>query len=749
MSTNTERFLERATAGLATDPELRLDVQAELRSHIEDKTAELGGEEHADEAVASLGGVVELAEEVSEANQRRLGWRNLARRVLRLGLVPASIVCMVLFFDISGTLANERIKWLMTGADILGPADGKVRPRAVRKNNPLNILYWAKFLQRSRLPNFDSNYSPFRQSAVMRWLERSPDLTERRRMLLCNWSNQAPEDNRALWDSAPTNRVYLADYMSRYGIPGANRNRSLLDEACSLDPSNARYPLVIAMASAERAARLKADSSADAPPTYWLEVSDRPGLDQSMAALLEVLSKPEFHRYHLEMLQERLAALGPTERMADANRRVLVASSVLLPDLQAIRSAARHALAYARLLVDEGHPQEALPYLRVPERLNAMLLPDSFCLIDTLVCGAMLNMALEIVPGLLHQMGRNAEAGATKKRLTALLEPMRQYRERRDVDRQKLTRILDQHSGPVARRFLSSLSGQDLSDLGRKLAPSRRLEFTVLTEGIVALLECLLLIAMLACLAVVLRWRWALGSHASPLLLLPSWRDLLRFALLGMVVPFAVFLAWTLWSPWSGQAYGLKYAGHRTAGELVLLAAAFLVLPAWLALRAFRRRCVELELAQPHRLPRLLTWLLLAVTLVPLVGAMVPPGSKDRVALGGAIVGTGTIILAVSFVIAFVVALAVPRLHGRVLGTLSRSLIPVFALAALMLSLIVQPILQAQERRFLRADTLVWSTEEAGFTPFETRLVTQLRGAMLQVMAANPMPTIPTTKAQP
>ncbi|MBT7165204.1 MAG: hypothetical protein HN904_20665, partial [Victivallales bacterium] len=428
MSTNTERFLERATAGLATDPELRLDVQAELRSHIEDKTAELGGEEHADEAVASLGGVVELAEEVSEANQRRLGWRNLARRVLRLGLVPASIVCMVLFFDISGTLANERVRWLMNGVDLLGPADGKVRPRAVRKNNPLNILYWAKFLQRPRPSNFYSDYSPFPQSPVMRWLERSPDLTGRRRMLLCSWASQAPEDDRALWHSDPTNRVYLADYMSRCGIPGANHNRSLLDEACSLDPGNARYPLAIAMASAQRAARLKAGSSGDAARAYRLDISDRPALDQSMATLLEALSKPEFQRYHLEMLQERLDALGRTERVADANRGLLVASSVLLPDLQAIRSAAQHALAYAKLLIDEGHPQEALPYLRIPERLNAMLLPDSFCLIDTLVCRAMLNMALETVPDLLHQMGRNAEAGATKKRLTALLEPMRQYR---------------------------------------------------------------------------------------------------------------------------------------------------------------------------------------------------------------------------------------------------------------------------------------------------------------------------------
>jgi hypothetical protein len=523
-------------------------------------------------------------------------------------------------------------------------------------------------------------------------------------------------------------------------MPASDHNRSLLESACSLDPDNARYPMAIVMERIEKAADLKVDSAGKALAEYRLEVRDRAELDRSMAALLEVLSKPEYRRYCREMLRERLDALGPPTSMAGAGRWGLAAASVLLPDLTMIRSAARQAIAYARLLIEEGKSEDALPYLQVPERLNAMLVPDTFCLMDLLVSSALIHIAQKNVPGLLRQMGRNAEADATEKRLTAILEPSRKYKERRKADSKELSGILNEHSGPMAHRFLDALSGQDLSDLAQELEPSRRLEFTVITEGIVALLECLLLVAMVLCLVVAERWRWSLGSQSAPLLLLPSWRDLLRFVLLGVVVPFVVFLAWTLWSPWSGQAYGLEYAGHRTAGELVLLATAFLVLPAWLALRAFRRRCAELELAQPGGLPRLLTWVLLAVTLVPLVGAMIAPGSRDRVELGGAIVGTGTLILAAFLAIAFIVTLGAPRSQGRILGTLSRSLIPVFALAILMLSLIVQPALRMQERRFLRADTLVWDTKEVGFTPFETRLTTQLRDAIQEAMAENPMP---------
>jgi len=59
-------------------------------------------------------------------------------------------------------------------------------------------------------------------------------------------------------------------------------------------------------------------------------------------------------------------------------------------------------------------------------------------------------------------------------------------------------------------------------------------------------------------------------------------------------------------------------------------------------------------------------------------------------------------------------------------------------LATLILSVAAQPILQAQERHLLRADEILWTGDEPGFTRMETELVQRLRKATLKAMAENP-----------
>ncbi|MBT7165205.1 MAG: hypothetical protein HN904_20670, partial [Victivallales bacterium] len=272
------------------------------------------------------------------------------------------------------------------------------------------------------------------------------------------------------------------------------------------------------------------------------------------------------------------------------------------------------------------------------------------------------------------------------------------------------------------------------------LENGRRLEFTVLAKAIVSVLGFLLLAAMLACSVVALRWRLTLGSHAAPLLLLPSWRDMVRFVLLGVVAPFVVFVLWTRLLPFSGHAYSPQYAWHRTLAELLTLASALLLLPAWLAARSFRRRCLELDLAPPPSLPKVLRWwLILAGTLV-IAGFLVPLGGARSVQIGTALAGAGGVWVAATVLCTIVLALLASRPKGRALGTLSRSLIPVLALATLVLSVAGHPILRAQERHLLRTDEILWVGDEPGLTRIENELTQRLRKATLKAMAENPPP---------
>jgi hypothetical protein len=712
MAPKIDTFLDRATSGLASDPELRLDVQAELRSHIEDKIAELGGDEHADEAVASLGEVVELAQEVSEANQRRLGWRNLARRLVQFGLVPLSIVCTLVFSHVRTSLGAFRLQELLNGNALQEPG------------------FWGDV----GLP----------KSAAEEGIILRGDPTR-----------SGPDQYRTLWEQHPTNRVYYADYIthllaayspSSHASPvgyQAELRRHLLDdlaEAQTVDPQNGRYPLLTAVIDIQAAAGLGTAKAANGKtPAYTLTPRNRPALDEAMRKLLAAVALPEYRRYTKEMLAERLDLLPPPTSLVRSLRRLAVAAGTLLSDLSRLRDAARYSLAYAQLLLDEGKKQEALPFLNVPEDLSRKIADDSFTLIDMVVVRAMINSAWETVPQGLRKAGYEATADATQKRLAAIQEPMQAWQDSRHVGEEEAERLLARRGGWLASLLLPALGGQDVADLRTRLAAGRFLEFTVVTQGLVILLQFLLLAAMLACLVISLRWRLTLGSQAAPLLLLPSGRDLARFVLLGIVLPFALFLAWIRWLPFSGHAYHLKYAGNRVVVELLALALSLLLVPAWLAARAFRRRCAELELPLPPRLH----WAVRA--LFPLAGLLlvavflVPPGASIvRASAVVAAASGGVVALAVLGIVAL--SLFVARQHGRTVGTLSRSLIPVFAVAILLLSAGAMPLLRLRERQLLGADTILGVTGSPGFSQIENQLTTRLRQETLQAMAENPMP---------
>jgi hypothetical protein len=712
MTQKIDTFLDRATTGLASDPELRLDVQAELRSHIEDKTAELGGEEHADEAVACLGEVVELAEEVSAANQRRLGWRNLARHVLRFGLVPVAVVCAFWF---SG--------WRQIHA-----------VRAYQKHYRSNILQ-LPVPEESRLPRYERLlfYGDSSREGVFRY--------------------------RTLWEENPTNRVYYADYITHLVECGRvpvhpaefcslkeekalERRATLAEyaEAQKVDPLNSRYPMLAAMYQASAAAELDVQEPSESKKRTWdLKISDRAALDQAMADLVAAAKLPEYRRHRAQVMEERLAVFGRPRCLVDFFRWFGVASSTLLPDLQRVRESARFSIAYARLLVAEGHPEKAGPFLQLPEILARKVTGDTSFLIDYLVSQALFHIARENVPDVLRQIGHDKEAQATEARLDAVLQPMEQWNRRRHGPTPDLDKLLDERAGVFATMLLPALGGLDVADLAPRLAASRRMELAFAAEIVTGLVGLLLVVAMIVSLAVSFRWRIALGRQSAPLLLLPSGRDLCRFVLLGVVLPFAVFLAWTRWLPFSGQAYSFKYAGHRVTAEFVALLVTLLVLPSWLALRAFRRRCAELELPLPPRLHWAIRGLFPLAGLLLVAVFLVPPGASIvRASAVVAAASGGVVALAVLGIVAL--SLFVARQHGRTVGTLSRSLIPVFAVAILLLSAGAMPLLRLRERQLLGADTILGVTGSPGFSQIENQLTTRLRQETLQAMAENPMP---------
>ena len=100
------------------DPELRLDVRAELASHIEELTASFQAEgktpeESVELALKAFGSPADIAGDLAAANRGRMRLRALARLAARALLVPAAVVLAVaLCWRIAATGIPVLREWL-------------------------------------------------------------------------------------------------------------------------------------------------------------------------------------------------------------------------------------------------------------------------------------------------------------------------------------------------------------------------------------------------------------------------------------------------------------------------------------------------------------------------------------------------------------------------------------------------------------------------------------------------------------
>jgi len=101
----SEDFLNAATAGLKNDPELQLDVQAELRTHLEEHRRETEGkglapEAAIDEAVRAMGTSAELAASLESANRHRMRLRSVIKIAAQCLLAPLTVAIAVMTTDL-------------------------------------------------------------------------------------------------------------------------------------------------------------------------------------------------------------------------------------------------------------------------------------------------------------------------------------------------------------------------------------------------------------------------------------------------------------------------------------------------------------------------------------------------------------------------------------------------------------------------------------------------------------------------
>ncbi len=579
-------------------------------------------------------------------------------------------------------------------------------------------------------------------------------LTESQRLLLEGDTTRATrhEQQRAIWEAHPTNRVYLGNYITALQAADAesiplDQFRKELAAARELDPENARYDYLEAARLLKTAAVIHSDKAAQdgegkEKTHYRLEVLHRDQLDEAMVILRRGLGKPYWRRYSADMLKEQLAVLGPPQRLVQLLQRTAIAAGTLLPDLAPSKSLARSSRLYAELLIAESRSAEAVPFLDAWKPLAQHLTEDSFTLIDVLVGAAVVNEAAQTIPPIYRALGRVADAERTEAEAAAIAKPVNDWRAQRDLVRkgtppatteQQNTRLLEERAGILASMLLPALGTWPEA---QAYEPGRMTEYVVFTEVVVAAILVGLLLTLLV--SQLLAWRWRMFRPANeppPPRLMPDAGTLVRILILGVILPLVVFFVVTRCLPWSGQAYSVRVGAPKLLAEFGLLVMALVTLPILMTIAQVQRRCSALNMNVARWHARHVSWACSLVGALVLLVAWCWPAAPGESIRNLAFVGLG--FLAVALVVAVLLGIAQgmggQRQHGAFYGSVFRTLVPVLALTIIVLGVITRPVLLRAETSYIQRDTLLQDRDRVGFTRLENDLVQELRTAMLAV----------------
>jgi len=370
----SDEFVQAATAGLKHDPELRLDVQAELRSHLAERQreAEANGLTPAaaeEEGIRAMGAPAELAAALQNSNQQRMRLRARLRFVAQWLLAPVAILVAVLTTDWGSLLVV----------------------RAVTKLNSSLVEVPVPTLTRRQL-------TPDQRLVVQ------GDTTRASRL----------ERQKAIWEKWPTNKVYLHNYVTYLMVGYDNLGRTPAEQYAALaaeieklrplDADNARFVFILAgklldLAIDQKSRQVKG-ADGKSKTEYDFIIKDRPKLDEAMALFQAGLAKPEWRRYTREMMVEQLTILGtPTSLLQQIGQTAMLAGT-LLPDLAHLRNLERTTVFYGELLANESRRAEADVFLNAHRRLVRQINRDAYTLIDVLVVGSIAGVAADRVPAI-------------------------------------------------------------------------------------------------------------------------------------------------------------------------------------------------------------------------------------------------------------------------------------------------------------------------------------------------------------
>ncbi len=704
-----DEALSNYTQGLRDDREIMLEIQSELRSHLDSKIEELQSrgvpeDKCIDQALKSFGPPVEIADGIEKVNAARMKLRARIKKFGMLLLIPAVIACAIFSLDLS------------TIFDIRNSFDQHGFPAIF--DSPKDTKFFGLI----------SKYTT--EEKLILYGDRSRKL---------KWEQQ-----KAIWEKFPDNKMYLANYililLSEFRKKNPEKVLPELKLAQKLDPDNALYNYIAAGIYLEDACEQEPLQRKPGQKIfeYKLIITDKQKMDKAVDEYLAGTEKPFCRDYTLNLLQKRLKIIGPPKNVLENLQQIGISAGVMLPHMLYNRAISRNIWGYAAILAKQGKTNEAVRIVRPWKKYLTQLTGDSKFFIEVLIDLAIAENADKFVPEVYREAGKMELAAKTKTEINKIITIKSEWEEERknfnfDCSRENFKKI-------------AMLAGMMLPAIGKfdytpeDFAISRKIEYIAIEKIALKILNIFLIICLLGAVFSTILWR--IKSKQRAMLLLPDSTTFLRVFLYGLIVPITVYLLISESGILGGREYNIQANCAGLAAQLLILLFFIPVLTFKMSRKYVRNRCFTQNVDLPDNLPDMVVKVAFIGTciILPVLAMFLVTPFKETAFIGISFFIMIFLLLVPSWGIlafyqikTFLFSIFRGGKYAVYYGALAKTLIPMFALAIILLSVTVKPYLDWREANLISKDKLIYGSPKT-FTRVENQVTTRLRKKILKAL---------------
>ncbi len=700
-----EEFIGEMTSSLEADEELQLDVSQELHSHYEESVAHFKSEGKSDDeshelALKAFGDPKQVAEDLADSNKNRMKSRALIGLFLKRILTPTSLILTIFI----GFHYGQRFNHLLAFGSM--------------QSNPSFEKIISSLPESSRFLLYGDTSRP-RRSA----------------------------QQRAIWEKDQENKVYFANYARLLLLDFNNKSLKISYDELekefrlgeSIDPDNSFYNYLLAAVLFDEGSDIKTtrNKKKNTSQTKFI-IKDQSHLNAAIEELKKARKKPLYRRYHDDLLKERLTFFPESQKLEHDISKFFFTSSTLLPEIAPTKNLFASIPHYVEAQKLNG--EEASSILDTWQDFVKKATPDAWCLIDVLVIDAIISISGEKVSEVYHTLGKTEAADKTREMAKKANKPVADWKNQRETG--ESYDFLTKQKGSFVAGMLLPAIAEPIKE--EDLRPGRMVERIIGEQFVLTLVVLIFGIMLIFSLAYYIKCKGIGGSSTAPVLLIPSGPMALKIITFGILLPIVSYYAYTRWTGMSSYEFSLGFEWPRGLAELLLLAVTYLSVSTYLAATSFTKRCMTLGIPTVRMINPIVSrmfWICLSLAWLVCIAKNRLFGQNQAMVVFLILGILPALIFVVLVFLTTIKAWRFRRTHSQYFGSVSRSLLPVYACAVVFLGLICLPYSQQKESDFLNQDSLFNDSDNIFITAIENKVTQRLRKSMTTALSGRPQNT--------